>query len=212
MLSALLWDRQSFDSLDHALLELRKHSGVLRELREVFELLLERVDHHGLPLERPLHVPLHIHCRYSLSEILASFGEHRPERPYRTQAGVHYVKNHDVDLFFVTLRKSEREYSPTTMYRDYALSPHLFHWESQADQKPEAQAPQRYIRSAQAGRGPLLFVRESKTDDRGATSAYTLLGSVEYVKHEGTEPINFTWHLQHGMPPDVFSAAKAVSG
>lgn len=175
-------------------------------------MLLERVDHHGLPLEHPLGVPLHVHCRYSLSEIFAAFGEHRPERPYRTQAGIHYVANHDIDIFFVTLRKSAREYSPTTMYRDYAVSPHLFHWESQADQRPEAQAPQRYIRSAQAGRGPLLFVREAKMDDRGATSAYTLLGSVAYVKHEGTEPISFTWHLQHAMPPDVFSAAKAVSG
>jgi len=35
-------------------------------------------------------------------------------------------------LFFVTLDKSEREYSPTTLYKDYAISPTQFHWESQS--------------------------------------------------------------------------------
>jgi superfamily II DNA or RNA helicase/HKD family nuclease len=212
MLSALLWDRQKFESLEDALATLWRHPGVRRELREVFELLRARVDHRGLPLGRPLPAPLKVHCRYSLTEVLAAFGEHRPERPLRTQAGVHYVKSCDVDLFFVTLKKSEREYSPTTMYRDYALSPTLFHWESQADQRPEAEAPRRYIQSAREGRGPLLFVREAKETPWGATAAYTLLGAVRYVKHEGSEPIAFTWQLEHAMPPDVYACARAVSG
>lgn len=212
MLSALLWDRQEFDSLEHAMATLWQHPGIVRELREVFELLRDRVDHHGLPLDRPSTAPLKIHCRYSLAEVLAAFGEHRPERPFRTQAGIHYVHGHDVDLFFVTLQKSEREYSPTTRYRDYALSPTLFHWESQANQRPEARAPQRYVSSAKAGRGPLLFVRDAKKDARGATAAYTLLGSVHYVTQEGSEPIAFTWKLEHPMPPDVYAVARAVGG
>jgi len=211
MLSALLWDREKFKSLDEAMAVLWQHSGLRRELHEVLSLLRERVDHHGLPLDRPSPAPLRVHCRYSLSEVLAAFGEHRPDRPFRTQAGIHFVRSHEVDLFFVTLRKTEREYSPSAMYRDFALTPRLFHWESQADQEPDAAAPQRYIRAAREGRGPLLFVREAKSDERGETSAYTLLGPVEYVKHEGARPIRFTWRLKHEMPPDVFAAARAVS-
>lgn len=214
MLSALVWDRQKFGSLGEALALLWQHPGIVRELLELFRLLRTRVDHLGLPLqlERLQGVPLRIHCRYSLSEILAAFGEHRPDRPFRTQAGIHYVRSLDVDLFFVTLTKSDREYSPTTMYRDFALTPMLFHWESQSDQEPDDTAPQRYIRHAREGRGPLLFVREAKKDARGETGAYTLLGPVGYVRHEGNKPIAFTWSLRNAMPPDVYAAARAVSG
>ena len=212
MLSAILWDRQKFASLEEALELLWQHPGILRELKELFAVLRGRVDHHGIPLARLPGVPLKIHCRYSLSEVLAAFEEHRPDRPFRTQAGCHYVKSQGVDLFFVTLRKSDRDYSPTTMYRDFALTPHLFHWESQADQTPESDAAQRYVRDAREGKGPLLFVRESKQDARGETAAYTFLGSVGYVRQEGARPIAFTWSLTQPMPPDVFSAARAVSG
>ena len=36
------------------------------------------------------------------------------------------------DVFFITLKKSERLFSPTTRYNDYAISPGEFHWESQS--------------------------------------------------------------------------------
>jgi hypothetical protein len=36
------------------------------------------------------------------------------------------------DVFFITLKKSERLFSPTTRYNDYAISPLEFHWESQS--------------------------------------------------------------------------------
>ena len=40
------------------------------------------------------------------------------------------------DVFFIDLHKAERDYSPTTMYRDYAINRELFHWESQSRQTP----------------------------------------------------------------------------
>ena len=36
------------------------------------------------------------------------------------------------DLLFITLRKSEALFSPSTRYRDLALGPSLFHWENQS--------------------------------------------------------------------------------
>ena len=36
------------------------------------------------------------------------------------------------NLLFDTLRKSEALFSPSTRYRDLALGPALFHWESQS--------------------------------------------------------------------------------
>ena len=40
----------------------------------------------------------------------------------RFREGVLYVPERNVDAFFVTLKKSEADYSPTTMYRDYPIS------------------------------------------------------------------------------------------
>ena len=36
------------------------------------------------------------------------------------------------DVFFVTLNKADKDYSPTTMYNDYSINSELFHWQSQS--------------------------------------------------------------------------------
>ena len=49
---------------------------------------------------------------------------------YRTSTmreGVAWCDAVNADAFLITLKKSDRDYSPTTMYRDFALSPDLFH-------------------------------------------------------------------------------------
>ena len=33
-------------------------------------------------------------------------------------------------MVFVTLNKSDKDYSPSTLYEDYAISPQQFHWQS----------------------------------------------------------------------------------
>ncbi len=42
--------------------------------------------------------------------------------------GVAWCPAINSDAFLITLKKSDTDYSPTTMYRDFALSPELFHW------------------------------------------------------------------------------------
>ena len=67
-----------------------------------------------------------MHGRYSCAEI---------EAAHCFQPGGYGVLWHQptaTDLLFVTLRKSEALFSPTTRYRDLALGPSLFHWESQS--------------------------------------------------------------------------------
>ena len=47
----------------------------------------------------------------------------------------------------------------------------------------------------------LLFVREFKSDSRfGSAAAYTYLGTANYVKHEGSRPMNITWKLDRPIP------------
>ena len=47
----------------------------------------------------------------------------------------------------------------------------------------------------------LLFVREYKTDRlTGGAEAYTFLGSANYVRHEGSRPMNIIWQLDRPIP------------
>ena len=133
MLYVNLWgaDRKG-DSWAAALARLRAHPAIVEELLELFEVLDDEA--HLLP-RRPADVaafPLTRHARYTQNEALAAIGASTPESPLRIREGVYYHRATGMDLFFVTLQKSEREFSPSTRYRDYALSPTLFHWESQS--------------------------------------------------------------------------------
>jgi hypothetical protein len=121
--------------------------------------------------------------------------------------GVAWCEEVKADAFLITLQKSERDYSPTTMYRDYALSPDLFHWESQSTTSVASPTGQRYLRHAQLGTHILLFVRARARNGLG-TAPYTFLGPATYVSHTGDRPVAITWHLHRPMPTDVYLAAR----
>jgi len=42
---------------------------------------------------------------------------------------VKWLPEYRTDLLMVTLKKSEKRFSPSTPYRDYPISPDLFHWD-----------------------------------------------------------------------------------
>ncbi|GGG47158.1 hypothetical protein GCM10011374_06940 [Kocuria dechangensis] len=96
------------------------------------------------------------------------------------------------------------------MYKDYALSETLFHWESQNQTTPESPVGQRYQHHARQGSSIMLFVRETQTNEAG-TSPYVFLGPVDYVSHEGSKPMSIIWRLRRPMPPTVFTAASTVA-
>ena len=50
----------------------------------------------------------------------------------RDSRGPVWAEGHKSDLFFVTLNKSDEDYTPSTRYQDYPISQTLFHWESQS--------------------------------------------------------------------------------
>lgn len=105
------------------------------------------------------------------------------------------------DLFFITLNKSDKDYSPTTMYNDYSVNEYLFHWQSQSTTAEHSATGQRYIHHKERGSKILLFVREFKTDHIGRTPAtYTYLGTASYGQHEGSKPMSIIWLLDHPIP------------
>jgi hypothetical protein len=128
-------------------------------------------------------------------------------RPNSFREGVLHVPELNVDAFFVTLTKSEADYSPTTLYRDYPISPTLFHWESQSTTSIDSKTGQRYLTGSSS---VLVFAREKKSDEFG-TAPYLFLGPARYVDHVGERPIAITWRLEHAMPTDFFTSASVVS-
>ncbi|HEY9503460.1 MAG TPA: DUF3427 domain-containing protein, partial [Pyrinomonadaceae bacterium] len=114
------------------------------------------------------------------------------------------------DLFFVTLNKTESDYSPTTMYEDYAISDNLFHWQSQSTTSAEGKTGQRYIHHAERFHSILLFVREDKS--RNTLSVpYTFLGPIDYVSHRGSRPISIVWRMRYKLPAKLIRHVRRLA-
>lgn len=212
MLFFVLWpDGGGFSSYDEAIAALRDEAAVRDEMRAVIDLAFDQTRHAGLPMHGPLaQSPLRVHARYTREEIVAALDYAaiggRAANSFRE--GVLYTEPWNADAFLVTLRKSEADYSPTTMYRDYAISPTLFHWESQSTTSVDSKTGRRYLGG---GSNVLLFSRDTKDNAYGTGAPYLFLGPAQYVSHTGDRPIAITWRLSHAMPTDVFTVASLAA-
>lgn len=199
-----------FASLDEAAEALWSHDAVRAELRELVPLLGEEITHLHAPLGLLQPVPLQVHATYTREEVLAGFGASTVTAPLPLQTGVYWHEDSQTDLFFITLQKTEKHYSPTTLYRDYAISERLFHWESQSIIAAESATGQRYINHEARGTNIVLFVRSSRTDLSGRTRPYFCAGRARYVEHRSEYPMQITWGLHDPLPGDVFTAFRAA--
>lgn len=210
MLFFSLWpDGGGFQTLEAGFAVLRAERATRSELREVIDLAFDSARHRVAGLDGAMsEVPLMVHARYQREEILAALGYASLDRkPNSMREGVKYIPELNVDAFFVNLKKSEADFSPTTMYRDYPISPTLFHWETQSTTSVTSKTGQRYLSSAST---VLLFARE-QADALFGTSPYLFLGPAKYVSHTGDRPIAITWRLEHPMPTDFFTAASVAA-
>lgn len=180
------------------------------ELLELSTLLHERIRRITRPVFPARSNPLHVHSRYSRDEALVAFGV---DNPGSVRQGVKWVKDEQADVFFVTLRKSEKRYSPTTMYQDRAITPELFQWESQSTTSEASPTGKRYVYHRQHGSSVHLLVRETKEadGDMGAPP-YMYVGPALYVSHSGDRPMKVIWKLQHELPADIFHSARVAAG
>jgi superfamily II DNA or RNA helicase/HKD family nuclease len=212
MLHFSLWGRNApDDDLDGALARLWANPTLRDELQELLSVLREGEDHLTPELHPDLSTPLRLHASYTLDEVLAAFAFSTVGRRYPLQAGVLFDKQTGCDLLFVTTEKSEREYSPRTMYRDYALSRDVFHWESQHTTGEDSVTGERYRQHLQQGTHVLLFVRRRRQDDRNITVPYTCLGFADYVSHDGERPMAITWRLRVPMPATLFAETRVAA-
>ena len=208
MLLASMYHQDAPSTAGEAMAELRRDREVCAELVELIDVLRRNVTHTTVALDSDGPVPLQVHARYTRREIQAAFGDGNGLIPPRWDSGVKWLPDQRVDVFAFTLDKSSGDFSPTTRYRDYAISRDLIHWESQSTTSLASPTGQRYLNHQALGSKVLLFAR-LRSDDR----AFWCLGPATYVSHESERPIAITWQLDHRLPVDLFTqfAAAAVA-
>ncbi|MEU6478999.1 DUF3427 domain-containing protein [Streptomyces sp. NPDC047017] len=211
MLFFNLWDdARGFTSFQEGLASLREQHAFRDELRQVLSYVIEQADHFPISLTGQLsHVPLKVHSAYNRSEILAALGVARfgGQMPRSWSQGVQWAEECQTDALFITSEKNEKDFSPTVRYKDYALSPTLFHWESQNATAATSPTGMRYQEHKQRGSHVLLFLRRYKNTDIGKSQPWMLLGPATYVDHTGSKPMAIKWDLQHELPADVWTYA-----
>ena len=189
------WDDESV--LDN-LYTLSDSPTLLGELQTLLRYQYSRIDFIDEPVDVGFDCPLDLHCTYTRDQLLVALDFLKPAT---VREGVKWLPDKNLDVLFVTLNKADKDYSPTTMYKDYSINESLFHWQSQSTTAENSATGQRYIHHREKGNRMLLFVREFKTDSRfGGAAAYTYLGTVNYVKHDGSRPMNITWKLDCPIP------------
>ena len=214
MLFAILGGRrQPVGEADQVLDRVRGSPELRREIGELLDVLADRIRTVSRPLDPDGDVPLASHATYTLGEIVAAHG-HTDRRGALVlpQGGVLWNEAAQTDLLFVTLEKSDRDFSPTTRYADYPISPTLFCWESQNTASPDTPAGRRYVDQPARGTKVILFVRERRRDGRGETLPYHCLGRARYRRHESERPMKILWELERPMPGWLYQAGKVVAG
>jgi superfamily II DNA or RNA helicase len=212
MLFFSLWrDGGAFSDYASGWAQLWDNPAVRQEMIEVLDIAATLISQLPVPLPAMDSVPLWVHCRYSIDELLAAVGRASLGRPpAHDREGVRFAEEEGTDVLTFTLSKAERDYSPTTMYRDYAISPDLIHWESQSTTSAESPTGQRYINHVTQGSRVLLFCRESNDGQFGARPFF-FLGPARYVNHTGSRPMAITWKLEYPMPAEFYEAASLLA-
>ncbi|MFJ5843506.1 DUF3427 domain-containing protein [Streptomyces sp. NPDC092903] len=185
------------------------------ELRQVLAHVLNQADHLPIPLlDTHAGLPLSVHASYSREEILPALGQSTVDRfmPGHFREGVKWCENIQTDALLITLEKDEKDFSPETRYKDYALNETLFHWESQNQTSETSPTGLRYQTHKESGSHVLLFVRRYKKTDIGGPQPWILLGPAEYVEHKGSKPMGITWKLRHEVPADVLTYSAIAAG
>jgi len=213
MLHYDVWQNaEGFDSLENSIKSIGRNQILVQEIIEVLEFLIDKIDFEEKEISLPYSQPLMIHGRYTRDQILSAFGDSTFHKKSSNREGNAVIKEINTDILFITLNKSEKDFSPTTLYEDFAISNTLFHWQSHNAVRNDKGRGLTYINHEEMGRKILLFVREQNTDEFDNTMSYVFIGERKLTEHYGSKPMSIKWELNEPMPPYLWkdSAKMAV--
>jgi len=201
-----------FDSLEKSIHAIGRNKILTQEIIEILEILIDKIDFIEKDILLPYSQPLKIHGRYTRDQVLCAFKKSTFETRYNFMEGILDCKDLNTELLFITLNKSEKNFSPTTMFDDFAISENLFHWQTQNSVRPDRGKGLTYINHQQNNKKILLFIREKNEDEFGNTMSFVFIGEGNILEYYGSNPMSIKWELNEPMPPYLWkdSAKMAV--
>lgn len=194
-----------FNSIDQALATLNSYPLFKQEMLELVDYLADNLEFRTFAMDdATLPGGLELYGCYTREEIFTLFNRQTPTRRMSgSVAGVFSLDEENIELLFVTINKSDKDFSPSTQYDDYFISANRFHWQSQNTMAHD-NAGRRYCENN--GRRFMLFVREEKTDGFGNTCPYYCMGFINYLSSYGNRPMNIEWQLEKPAMPRFIKA------
>ena len=183
---------------------------MVKEIVAIMEVLISQISYKEINDLKTKEHPLKIHSRYTRDQILAAMGFSTFTQKSSNREGVAFNKTQNTELLFINLLKSEENFSPSTMYNDYAINEKLFHWQSQNSAGPNTKKGLSYINHKITNKRILLFVREKAKDEHGNTMGYVFLGDADIKDYYGTKPMNIKWKLEEPLPHYLWTEAAKL--
>lgn len=193
-------------SIAEALKRLAQYQVFVSEILELTEYLLSVLDTRTYSVGEGMPVSLEQYGCYTREEVFAVFGRQTADKRMQgSVAGVFNIEELNAELFFVTLNKSDKDFSAETMYNDYVVSENEFRWESQNTDSHQGKG-KRFVEQKKNGKKFLLFVRENKNDGYGNTCPFICFGLVDYIRSKDDKPMKINWQTHHPILPRFISA------
>lgn len=190
--------KAGFKSIYEALtlIHLPQYACFKQEIAEIISYLLANLNIKTTPIGSDIIPGLELYGCYTREEIFTLVGRQKADLKMQGAAsGVFNLPEHNAIILFVTLNKSEKDFSPSTQYNDYLINEEYFHWQSQNTDSHTNNGGRRYTEQAKKNSKIILFVREEKKDGFGNTSPFHCFGLVNYVSSHDDFPMNVTWKL-----------------
>ena len=197
--------KSGFASIYEALLKLTEYDLFCEEIVELCDYIMDNLEFKTMPIHDD-YLGLRLHGCYTSEEVFILLGKQTQDKTMSGFAsGVLSIDEINTELFFVTLNKSDKDFSVSTMYNDYFISERKFHWQSQNKDSHNGRGA-RFVEQKANGKRFLLFVRENKKDGFGNTSPFYCLGLIDYISSHGDCPMNIEWSMQSPALPRFVKA------
>lgn len=192
--------KAGFKSIDEALalIHLPQYTCFKQEIEEIISYLLANLTIKTTPMGVNNIPGLELYGCYTREEIFTLVGKQTADLKMQGAAsGVFNLPEHNATLLFVTLNKSEKDFSPSTQYNDYLINEEYFHWQSQNTDSHSNKGGRRYTEQAKRNSKIILFVREEKKDGFGNTSPFYCFGLVDYVSSHDDFPMQYVYIIDY---------------
>ena len=211
MIYSMLWDekgeKRGLTTIQEAFRRLSSNPSVLADLNEVADYQMDTTVCGG---HKPYPLPLELHGNYTNNEIQAAFGRDTFKESTQRGVGVLHFPAKKAYALLITLNKSDKDFSATTLYKDFPINLMRMHWESQSTTKQDSPTGKNLINHAERGYEIHVFVRLNRTNGP-LTAPFQFLGRAKKISAEGDRPIAMVWELEHPMPAELLEA-KRVGG